>query len=251
MTKDGGRRTATPGGAMLADGSSHGEFLHARDEALFDPQFWAARGALGAVEAGRGAAWFIDSDAGRWVLRHYRRGGTVARLRADLYLWMGERQVRAFAEWRLLHELSRRGLPVPRPVAARYLRSGPFYRCDLITERLGEARPVSGWLAAAPLDASAWRAVGATIARLHAAGVDHVDLNAHNLLLDAAGRVSVIDFDRGRLRPPGPWAARNLRRLRRSLAKIAATLPTDRFADEDWRALLAGYAGSGLHAPSL
>ena len=37
--------------------------------------------------------------------------------------------------------------------------------------------------------------------------------------------VSVIDFDRGRLRAPGVWTTRNLARLQRSLTKIAAGLP--------------------------
>jgi 3-deoxy-D-manno-octulosonic acid kinase len=53
--------------------------------------------------------------------------------------------------------------------------------------------------------------------------------------------VSVIDFDRGRLRAQGAWRARNLRRLRRSLAKISRNLPSDRYSDETWEWLTAGY----------
>jgi len=87
-----------------------------------------------------------------------------------------------------------------------------------------------------------WRAVGAAVAELHRAGVDHADLNAHNLLLDAQGAVSVIDFDRGRLRAPGAWTSRNLRRLRRSLAKVARGLPADRYSAQVWQWLRAGYA---------
>jgi len=52
---------------------------------------------------------------------------------------------------------------------------------------------------------------------LHAAGADHADLNAHNILLDGDGVVSVIDFDRGRLRNGGSWMRRNLARLQRCL----------------------------------
>ena len=109
-------------------------------------------------------------------------------------------------------DLAQRGLPVPKPVAARYQRSGLWYRCDLITQRIMDAHPLSAVLAQGARLQATWRAVGAAVARLHRAGVDHADLNAHNILLDAGGIVSVIDFDRGRLRTPGAWTSRNLRR---------------------------------------
>jgi 3-deoxy-D-manno-octulosonic acid kinase len=111
----------------------------------------------------------------------------------------------------------------------------------LITERILHAQPLSAALKAGPLAAQVWRAVGAAVARLHRHGVDHADLNAHNILLDA-GAVSVIDFDRGQLRrTPGTWSARNLARLKHSLQKIAAAMPPDRFAPASWAELMAGY----------
>ena len=116
--------------------------------------------------------------------------------------------------------------------------------------------------AADSLPESTWQAIGAAIARLHGRGVDlngkgvdHADLNAHNILLSGGGNgngngdggaVSVIDFDRARLRSPGAWAGRNLQRLHRSLLKISAGLPPGRFTDAAWKQLLAGYrAGFG------
>jgi 3-deoxy-D-manno-octulosonic acid kinase len=241
MTKDGGRRIVTSGGAILADPDA---LADAAPETAFDPAFWAARGELREVAAGRGAAWFVGQGQ-RWVLRHYRRGGLAAYLAADLYVWNGEARVRSFLEWRLLAELTRLGLPVPQPVAARYVRRGPGYRCDLITRRIPDARPLSALLSMAPLPGAAWREVGAAIARLHAAGADHADLNAHNILLSGdagAGGISLIDFDRGRLRTPGTWTRRNLSRLHRSLRKVARGLPPDRFSGAAWSRLLDGYA---------
>jgi 3-deoxy-D-manno-octulosonic acid kinase len=253
-----GRRIATATGAMLSDPACLGNLPPDALESIFDPQFWRARGELTAVTAGRGSAWFIASgerSGGRqWVLRHYRRGGFIARLSRDGYVWAGEDRVRAFAEWRLLDIMRQRGLPVPRPVAARYQRKGLCYRCDLITERIVDAEPLSSVLARRTLAESAWRAVGAAVAELHHAGVEHADLNAHNLLLDANGAVSVIDFDRGRLRAPGGagtagiWVNRNLGRLQRSLAKISRGLPAGRYSARDWEWFMAGYqavAGRG------
>jgi 3-deoxy-D-manno-octulosonic acid kinase len=141
--------------------------------------------------------------------------------------------------WR---DLAARGLPVPVPVGARYERRGLWYRCDLITRRIAGAASMSGVLAAAPLHETTWRQVGSTIAEFHAAGVDHADLNAHNILVDGQGAVSIVDFDRGRVRRAGAWAGRNLSRLHRSLAKISTDLPPGRFSSDGWRSLLAGYA---------
>jgi 3-deoxy-D-manno-octulosonic acid kinase len=226
---------------MLSDPKYLGNLPEVARESLFDPEFWRSRGELLEVKGGRGSAWFIASGARQWVLRHFRRGGFIARLSQDAYVWTGEDGVRAFAEWRLLELLTQRGLPVPQPVAARYQRTGLCYRCDLITERIVDARPLSAALAQGALPEALWRAVGAVIGLLHGAGVDHADLNAHNILLDPKGVVSVIDFDRGRVRAPGAWSARNLQRLRRSLAKISRDLPSDRFSDGTWSWLLGGY----------
>jgi 3-deoxy-D-manno-octulosonic acid kinase len=226
---------------MLADPHSLGNAQQGASEALFDPDYWMARGELSTVAGGRGSAWFVGSAAHSWVLRHYRRGGFMARISRDRYWWSGEDRVRAFTEWRLLAWLSERGLSVPKPVAAFYRREGFTYRCDLITERISEAQPLSEALKAGALAAPRWRAIGAAVAHLHRQGVDHADLNAHNLLLDASGTVSVIDFDRGRLRAPGAWTSKNLARLERSLKKIAAALPPDRFTAAAWQELMAGY----------
>jgi 3-deoxy-D-manno-octulosonic acid kinase len=237
----GGQRIATATGVMLADPHSLGNAQLGASETLFDPDFWAARGEAVAASGGRGSAWFVGSAARPWVLRHYRRGGFVARISEDRYWWSGEDRVRSFSEWRLLHYLSERGLNVPKPVAAFYRRERWTYRCDLITERILHAQPMSAALEVGALAAPVWRAVGAAVARLHRHGVDHADLNAHNILIDTLGAISVIDFDRGKLRAPGAWTLRNLTRLERSLQKITVALPLDRFTPASWKELLAGY----------
>jgi 3-deoxy-D-manno-octulosonic acid kinase len=244
------RRIATATGAMLADPNSLGNAGEHAQESLFDPEYWRARDELSAVSGGRGSAWFIASGENHWVLRHFRRGGFIARWSRDRYVWAGEERVRAFAEWRLLELLTERCLPVPKPVAARYERAGLWYRCDLITQRIDDARPLSALLAQA-LPETQWRAVGAAIAQLHRAGVDHADLNAHNVLIDGKGRVTVIDFDRGRIRTRGVWDKRNLQRLRRSLDKISREWPAGRYSARTWAWLLAGYdaAAGGGTAP--
>ena len=206
----------------------------------FEPAWWEAQGQLQPAPSGRGAAWFIGAPGKEWVLRHYRRGGAVARWVEDRYLWHGLERTRPFAEFRLTYRARALGLPVPRPVAARVLRAGLTYSGDLITERL-PGRPYSSLLSKRALDGAAWRAAGACVARCHGAGLDHADLNLHNLLLDRDGTAHVVDLDRAALRAPGRWANGNLARLRRSLDKLT---PEWTVADRDaaWRELMAGYS---------
>jgi 3-deoxy-D-manno-octulosonic acid kinase len=224
------------GGAMLYDASRCSQ----PDERVFDREAWRARRGLEETAGGRGTVAFLRDGEHRWVLRHYRRGGLVARVLDDTYLYTGAARTRSFREFRLLRQLREWRLPVPRPVAARYQRRGLLYRADLVTEELPTRRTLAQALAAAPLAASTWREVGACIASLHARGVHHADLNAHNLLVGADGAVYVLDFDRGRVRARGDWERAVLERLHRSLLKVSATLPPDRFDAQDWAGLRAG-----------
>ena len=225
------------GGGILYDASR----LRKPGAELFDADQWRQQGALQELAAGRASIAIVGTGAERWVLRHYRRGGFMARVSRDRYLWLGESRTRSFAEWRLLAELRRRGLPVPAPVAARYVRSALTYRADLITEHLAQTRTLADAITGAQLPRESWEAVGLTIARFHREGVHHADLNAHNILLDQAAvpNVYVLDFDRGRIESRGPWEQAVLARLRRSLEKIKGQHANVAFGDEQWNWLLA------------
>jgi len=235
------------GGGILYDASR----LRKPATEVFDVEHWRAQGSLQEIAGGRASIAIVNSGAERWVLRHYRRGGFIARFSRDRYLWLGESRTRSFAEWRLLAELRRRGLPVPAPVAARYVRGVLTYRADLITEHLPNTRTLADAITGAQLPREGWEAVGKTIARFHREGVHHADLNAHNILLTPQ-QVYLIDFDRGELRKRGWWADTNLVRLYRSLEKVTLLDAPDSFTDQDWHSLLAGYRESaGLPQPLL
>ena len=74
---------------MLSDPDCLGNLSQNDPEALFDPEFWRSRGELSETARGRGSAWFIASGSRQWVLRHFRRGGFIARLSRDRYVWTG------------------------------------------------------------------------------------------------------------------------------------------------------------------
>lgn len=194
--------------------------LRQADPRWFDPQAWGPR-AVPVSGSGRGGAWFIDDTSnGPTVLRHYLRGGLVAPLNRDRHLWRGANRARSFVEYRLLRELLRRGLPVPQPIAASYVRDGLTYTAAILMERLVGVRSLADLAAADPATVP-WAETGRLIARFHREGLDHADLNAHNILFDAGGHGWLIDFDRGVLRIPATrWRERNLKRLLRSLLKL-------------------------------
>lgn len=208
----------------------------------FEPAWWQAQDRAQMAAGGRGGVVFVASPAGACVLRHYRRGGRVAPLLGDRYLWRGRTHTRSFAEFHLLAELHRRGLPVPVPVAARCRRHGLWYTADLITRTIEGAESIATLVRADRLDDALAERIGALVARFHAAGVDHADLNAHNILL-AEGTLWLIDFDRGEIREGGTaWKLANLARLKRSLLKVGACNHDGAALDRGiWMPLMRGY----------
>ncbi len=220
-------------GAILADTRR----LQHAEPGWFEPARWGER-AQRVDGSGRGGAWFVDAPFGPAVLREYRRGGLAARLSRDRYVWHGADRTRGFAEFRLTRALHALGLPVPRPLAAMYQRQGASYRAAILVERLPGVRS----LARLALDGDApWEQAGRLLARFHRAGLDHADLNAHNVLFDASGKGWLIDFDKGELRIPATgWRERNLQRLRRSLLKERGTRTQAQVLD-DFARLRAAY----------
>lgn len=214
---------------------------------LFVRDYWATHGRAQDVSGGRGSVSFIRPDTesmlpdDAWVLRHYRRGGLVGPVLRDRYLWTGAERTRCVREWRLLAALHERGLPVPAPVAARFIRAGLTYTADLITAQLPPSVTLAKAICTGPLLPQQWQAIGRTVARFHVQGVHHADLNAHNILLGTDGAVYVLDFDRGQIRARGVWEAVVLARLQRSLIKITRQNAGAHFNDAAWRELRAGY----------
>ncbi|MBX3693295.1 3-deoxy-D-manno-octulosonic acid kinase [Dokdonella sp.] len=223
----------TQGGAIIFD---------ARLPERVDDAWFNAHGGAGTQSGGRGGVHLFDAPFGPCVLRHYRRGGLVARFNRDRYLYTGAERTRGFREFTLLARLHDAGLHVPAPVAARTRREGLWYRADLVTRRIVGATTLAERFAVGQLDAACATRTGQTIATFHARGVWHADLNAHNIMVDASGAIWLIDFDRGRLRAPAmAWQQANLARLHRSFLKIGAGSAPTEFDAAFWRPLLAAY----------
>jgi 3-deoxy-D-manno-octulosonic acid kinase len=231
---------AGPGGRGIGSILFDQTQLRQADPRWFDPDAWGPR-AVPVSGSGRGGAWFIeDTSHGPCVLRHYLRGGMAAAVSRDRHLWRGVEGVRSFAEFRLLRELGKRKLPVPQPIAASYVREGPTYRAAILMQRLTGVRSLADMATGDPATVP-WEDTGRLVARFHREGLDHADLNAHNILYDEAGRGWLIDFDRSRMHIPATgWRARNLSRLERSLLKVRGER-SEAEVREDFARLRRGY----------
>lgn len=212
------------------------------DERVFDDQWLDSKGFIvNSPSAGRGASLFLNIDEHDLVLRHYRRGGMVRSISEKSYVWQGLQKTRAWREFDVLCSLAQLGLPSPRPYACQVKRKGLLYNATLITHYL-DGLTLAERMCSAKLSHEHWYAIGHCISQFHVAGVNHADLNAHNILFDDAGLVSVIDFDRASIKRSAHKAGfeNNLKRLHRSLHKIDSSGPAH--YDEDcWRVLINGY----------
>jgi 3-deoxy-D-manno-octulosonic acid kinase len=163
---------------------------------------------------GRGRVYVVPAPlglGGRWVIRHYFRGGAVASLLDDRYLRVGTpRPVHEFRVGRTLEEI---GVPTPPHIGAAVYPDGPFYRGDLVTEWVPGSRDLAGVLfpdnVGPAIDVPAFdpmaamRAAGVLVRLLHDRGVHHPDLNLKNILVTKRGdelRALVLDLDRARVR---------------------------------------------------
>jgi len=210
--------------------------------ALFDA---ARAGTAGGeqVESGRGAARRIVLRGGKVVfLRQYLRGGVMRWLSRDLFLLRPPRPLREL----LATEVARAaGCLVPIVHAVAIEERALFYRGWIVTSAIEGARSYIDLFMAAGADARAelLADAGSAIRNLHDAGVFHPDLNGHNLLVDAGGKVAVIDFDRAVVAAPDSSrrARRGRDRFWRSMTKLSAARGA-RIDDTERRWLERGYA---------
>lgn len=218
------------------------ELIENPEQLGFHPNEWAAQSAIIGFAEGRGTTFFVQFEGRDYVLRHYRRGGMVARLSPDRYIWTGIHKTRAWREWYLLAQLYEMNLPVPRPVAAQVIHNGLTYTADIMTMRISGSTTLAEELQRHALDAEVWHKLGALLYQFHKHGVWHADLNANNILRTQDGNLYLIDFDRGRFREPAmQWQQENLARLRRSLDKLKTNRTNFYFTESDWQNLLKGY----------
>ena len=223
---------------LLAGGTLHG---------------WAAAQPDAGAMTGRGRVYSVRAPAGgpdrraRWVVRHYFRGGLVARWLTDRYVAGGV--PRPIREAEASTAARARGIPTPAVVAGAVYPSGIFYRADIVTEQIPSASDLAdvlfgdnpvGFEAEAALSAA-----GRLVRTLEREGLLHADLNAKNIVIhgEAEGPSAfLVDLDQCCARGIGvPAPALPMRRrLVRSLRKFERRM--ERYLHHGaWAALHRGF----------
>jgi len=216
---------------------------------LFKPTYLSKNALLsqeqfeGSAKQGRGGVHKFSYKDQILVLRHYYRGGAIAHVSADKYMWTGLDNTRAIRELRMLSEMRKMNLPVPKPVAAHIHRVGSTYTANIVTEFIPDTHSLSTLLSMQRLTNKVWSKIGVVIRQLHKKKCHHADLNAHNILLDKEFNVFLVDFDKSEIKTSsGKWQMKNIQRLKRSLEKLASNNKKFNYTPTEFVSLMHGYA---------
>lgn len=209
-------------------------------EASFNAQFWLEKKQIIGSAQGRGTTWFVQLAKQQAALRHYRRGGLFGKIISDHYLFTGWQKTRCLQEFYLLHKLKKAGVNVPKPIAARVLKSTFCYQADILSEKIPDANDLLDILLQRRLTEKEYHAIGRQIKKMHLAQVNHTDLNIHNILLDGSGNIWLIDFDKCYQQQGEDWQKHNLARLLRSFNK-ELTKRAIKWNIDEWQTLMQGY----------
>ncbi|OEF09496.1 3-deoxy-D-manno-octulosonic acid kinase [Aliivibrio logei] len=184
-----------------------------------DPKFWQQSNKVIGSAQGRGTTWFVALDNIDAALRHYRRGGLFGKIIKDHYIFTGWEKTRSYQEFQLLNTLIKAGVNVPAPIAARSIKRTFCYQADLLSQKIPNAQDLVAILQEKPLSKEIYQKIGNEIRKMHAAQVNHTDLNIHNILIDNKDKVWIIDFDKCYQQDGSDWKQGNWDRLKRSFVK--------------------------------
>jgi len=183
------------------------------------------------------------SGDGGWILKQYRHGGWIDRLR---YRFVPSRAVR---EWRGLRRLRDLGFPAPRPLACGVLRvGGSPVGGGLVMEEVPGGIPVlirfRAIFSGSPGDDLPAEAAGILartarlIRELHDRGIDQPDSHGTNFLEARDGTIHVIDLHATRFHGRGLPGRRRRANLGKFVHSLGGTVPRPGI-----RHFLAAYLG--------
>ena len=150
------------------------------------------------VLGGRTSVTPLELDGvGSVVIKHYRRGGLMRYFIKRRYLMFGK--IRARREFELLALVETLGINVPQPIVYAH-RGRLFYRTWLVTRQIHQSVSLARLsLQDEKKTGIAMQSAIEQISSLIQNHILHVDLHPGNVVVDRAGKVYLLDFDRGRV----------------------------------------------------
>ena len=156
---------------------------------------------------------------GSVVIKHYRRGGLMRYFIKQRYLKLGK--TRAQIEFEMLQVVRNLGINAPEPVAYAH-RGCIFYQAWLISRAI--KHPLSLALLSLKDEKKTRQAMESVIGQISLLiqnGILHVDLHPGNIVVDGAGQIFIVDFDKGQIHHGSRKNLRNryLTRWQRAVTK--------------------------------
>jgi 3-deoxy-D-manno-octulosonic acid kinase len=210
----------------------------------FDQRYLQQQNLITGTAEGRGTVYFFKLNGTELVLRHYKRGGLVAKLNDDSFFYTGIDKSRCHKELSVLAVLREANINVPEPIAGRIVKKGLIYTADIITKVIPKATELHEILQEKSVHVKTWRDIGREIRKMHDAQICHLDINVKNILLvnnNGSCTVHLLDFDKCEARKGNHWKAPNVERLKRSLNKQVGRCADYYYQASDWEALTEGY----------
>ncbi|RLA08111.1 MAG: 3-deoxy-D-manno-octulosonic acid kinase [Gammaproteobacteria bacterium] len=205
------------------------------NEKIFSDDFLQEQALVYKTQSGRSDTLFFEWNKLKIVKKHYYRGGLMSKISQDKYFYLGNKFIRAYAEFYLLIFLNKKNMRSPVPLGLRVVKNGLFYTCDLLTQEIENSISLADLVQNKNIKKSHWQNIGQEIARFHNIGLHHADLNSNNILLVKAVPY-LIDFDKCKIKKCATrWQQKNLRRLLRSLKKLT------NFNEQDFQILKNSY----------
>ena len=172
------------------------------------------------VLGGRTAIALCEVDGiGSVVIKSYARGGWIRYLIKQRYLKLGK--TRAQIEFELLQVVRNLGINAPEPIAYAH-RGRIFYRAWLVSRAI--KHPLSLALLSLKDEKKTRQAMESVIGQISLLvqnGILHVDLHPGNIVVDGAGQIFIVDFDKGQIHHGSREKLRNryLTRWQRAVTK--------------------------------
>ncbi len=159
---------------------------------------------------------------GKVVVKHYLRGGILSYLLHRTYLRSGGGDYRSKHEFLMLMRVRSYGIAAPQPIVYG-VEGGLFYKTWLVLSELEGVTALADLNTAtdAKRFEAAMEQLVMQVERLIENRVFHIDLHPGNVVIDNAGQLFILDFDKARMfnGQLNDLRDRYLRRWRRAVIK--------------------------------
>ena len=187
---------------------------------LFNIDYISKEGLIKSVMDGRGKALELEYGGKSYFLKHYIRGGFVAKISYDRYIFNSLASTRAVKEYNFLNTMNDKGLPVPKAAALQVITNRFTYKADLITCKIENEGTLYEFIKNNKMTKVLWNSLGTTIEKFYQENVYHSDLNAKNIIIDKDNNFFLLDFDNSYFFYDKKLFTKSMFRLERSLKKI-------------------------------